>query len=97
MVCFVNKEGKNAHQLCRELGLHYPVVYRRLDQGMSIEQAIAETLKYRGRKDLNNAKWFYNGRTVRSYFRNDPNKYLICRKRLSNGEEVETVMKGYLK
>ena len=95
MTCFITKDGKNAHQLCRELGVSYSLVYRKLDAGMGVEEAIQRTIERRGKRGLNNAKWIYKKKTLHSICkRKNPTAYHRCLQELKKGVDIKTVLKG---
>ena len=92
MVCFRTKDGTTARQYCLSLGLTYHKVYKQLDRGLSLEEAIKHVNDRTGKKGLNHACYFYKDRTVRSLCKDNKEYQKVIYKHL-HGHTLEEALK----
>jgi len=92
MVCFRNKEGLNAHEICVMTGTSYSLIWKQLDRGLSLEEAFKHVQDRKGKRYLNHAHHFYKGRTIRSYCKDDKEYHRVLHRYLK-GISVEEAFK----
>ena len=84
MTCFRMKNGMTLLKACRETGLCYSNVYRRLENGMSPEDAFKDALRNKGNK-RSNTKNFVKGKTLIDFLNGDKKLYQIILRRKRKG------------
>lgn len=95
MTCFRLASGETLRSYCKRNKLCYEALFDRLDNGMTVEEAIEDYLPRRGRKD-NNVKYFYKGKSLAAYFKVGSSAYQQCRKLILDGMSVEEAVKAVL-
>ena len=88
MICFRMENGQTVSQYCKEHGISYPAVFRRLDAGMDIKTALEESLKNVG-NHRHNIRHYYKGTPVSSRYNIDSPEYKRIMQRLSRGWSIE--------
>lgn len=90
MVCFVLKTGKTLHKYCKEKGLKYNTIFKRLDSlGITPEEAL--------KMDNSSCKYKMNGLPIRKLLglkKYDKFLHTMRRKHLSVEEAYNLVIKG---
>lgn len=100
MTCFRLPNGENLNSFCKRNNVCYAYVYRRIEWGMSLEDAISDTIKSTGRgRGRNNCKYLLkNGETLRSRCIKHKIPLSSCYRLLSIGytpdEAVEVLIKS---
>jgi hypothetical protein len=96
MTCFRLSNGKTLNEFCNEYNLPYMSVWRRLDAGMCIEEAIAKSMEHKGYKG--NPKYLYKGKSVAEMLGGyQSNAYHRFFYRISKGLSIEKAVEEVLK
>lgn len=96
MTCFKMGNSETLHQFCKKSGLCYATVWQYLDkEGLGINQAIEKARQNKGSKTAQ-AKYYYNGQTLKNYCLANNLSYGRAVFFLSKGGKIDEVVK-YLK
>lgn len=88
MTCFLMNNGLTVHKYCKNEGISYASVYKRLEQGLSVKDSIKIAKKNKGNKRAN-AKYFYKGKPIsETHSRNTP-YYQRVLQRIYRGWSIE--------
>lgn len=99
MTCFRLPNGENLNAFCKRNNICYMNVCRRIEWGMSLEDAISDAIKSTGRgRGRNNCKYVLkNGKTLRSQCikHNIPidSCYRLFKKGYTPDEALELILK----
>lgn len=92
MTCFRLDNGETVLRWCKQNKISYNNVYRRLEKGMSVEEAVADASK-RLKKGESNRKLFYKGKWIGEYLGSQTNSYYRVIRRINTGMTVEEAMR----
>lgn len=92
MTCFT-KNGITLRKWCIDNNFHYHMLYRRLDNGMSVDEAINEVKKMKdsGRKLRSHPVLFHNGKPIVDTY--DERSYRLIIQRKHRGISTENAIK----
>jgi hypothetical protein len=68
------KDGISAKKYCEGLGLNYKTIYKHLDRGLTLDEAIERYKKFAGKLDAN-TKIFIKGKSLLDWCGGDKKKY----------------------
>lgn len=89
MTCFKMENGKSLLSWCKENGFHYHMVYRRLDSGMGIKEAIQDVAKMKdsGRKLRSHPVLYWEGKPIVDIY--DERSYRLINQRRKRGISLD--------
>lgn len=91
MTCFRLDNGETVLHWCKQNNIPYNNVYRRIEDGMSIKEALEDVSK-RLKKGEVNRKHFYKGKWIGEYFPRGSGMYERVIYRIKKGMTVDKAM-----
>lgn len=98
MVCF-HYNGQTLHSYCKQRGIPYYTVYRRIDDGKTTEQAIQDAIaiKTSGRNPHSHPRIYYKGKPLVDAYVPSSYRKVIARMNRGKGMSLEqAIQKGGL-
>lgn len=95
MTCFRMEDGTSLLQWCKANGYHYHMLYRRLDEGMGLKEAIQDVdkLKTKDRSLYSRPTLYWDGKPIVDLY--DKRSYnLILQRRHIHGMTLEQAIKA---